>query len=355
MAEEMGERTEQPTARRRSETRNRGQVAKSQDFGSAIDMAGGFLLLLFLGAPLAGTLAGITRHLLDSRTSGHGLFAAEVGDYTSWAGAQAMLAILPFFLVLAVVSALSQFAQVGWLFTFYPLRPKLDKLDPLKGAKRIFSKRSLIKTVVNALKLAVAVVIAVMIIRRHFNAAIALPLLELVPATMLILKILTTLAGWLLVLMFVLGVIDLIYQRWQQTQDLKMTKQEVKDEHKSMEGDMETKGRRLRMARSMLMQRMHQTVPTADVIVTNPTHYSVALKYDGKSMTAPRVVAKGADELAFRIRQIAAAHGVPIIEKPPLARALYHGVDVGREVSPQYYEAVAEVLAYVYRLAGKAA
>jgi flagellar biosynthetic protein FlhB len=103
------------------------------------------------------------------------------------------------------------------------------------------------------------------------------------------------------------------------------------------------------------MQRMHQTVPTADVIVTNPTHYSIALKYDGKSMGAPRVVAKGADELAFRIRQIAAAHGIPIIEKPPLARALYHGVDVGREVSPQYYEAVAEVLAYVYRLAGKAA
>ncbi len=355
MAEDMGERTEQPTSRRRQETRGRGQVAKSQDFGSAIDMAGGFLLLLFLGAPLAGTLAGIVRHLLDARSSGHGLFAAEVGDYAAWAGGQAALAIIPFFLVLVLIAALSQFVQVGWLFTLYPLRPKFDRLNPIGGVKRLFSRRSLVKTGVNAIKLAIAATVAVLIIRRHFAAAVALPLLELLPATMLILKILTTLAAWLLVLMFLLGVIDLVYQRWQQTQDMKMTKQEVKDEHRSMEGDMETKGRRLRMARSMLMQRMHQTVPTADVVVTNPTHFSVALKYDGKSMTAPRVVAKGADELAFRIRQIASAHGIPIVEKPPLARALYHGVDVGREVSPQFYEAVAEVLAYVYRLAGKAA
>jgi len=355
MAEEMGERTEQPTAKRRSESRNRGQVAKSQDFGSAVDMAGGFLLILFLGAPLAGTLAGIVRHLLDARTSGHGLHAGEVGDYTAWAGLQAALALAPFLLVLVLVSAFSQFIQVGWLLTLYPLKPKLDKLSPLKGAKKLFSKRSLIKTGVNVLKLAISGVIAVVIIRHHFNAAVALPLLEILPATMLLLKILMTLAAWLLVLMFILGIVDFIYQRWQQTQDMKMTKQEVKDEHRAMEGDMETKGRRLRMARSMLMQRMHQSVPTADVIVTNPTHYSVALKYDGKSMAAPRVVAKGADELAFRIRQIATAHGIPIVEKPPLARALYNNVDVGREVSPQYYEAVAEVLAFVYRLAGKAA
>jgi len=355
MAEEMGERTEQPTSKRRSETRNRGQVAKSQDFGSAIDMTGGFLLLLFLGAPLAGTMAGITRHLLDARTSGHGLFAAELGDYTAWAATQAALAIAPFLLIIMLISAIAQFVQVGWLLTLYPLKPQLSKLNPISGVKRIISKRSLLKTVVNTIKLAISAVVAFILLRSHFDAAVALPLLEVLQATMLIIKILVTLAAWLLALMFILGIIDLVYQRWQQTQDMKMTKQEVKDEHRSMEGDMETKGRRLRMARSMLMQRMHQSVPTADVIVTNPTHYSVALKYDGKSMTAPRVVAKGADELAFRIRQIASTHGIPIIEKPPLARALYHGADVGREVSPQFYEAVAEVLAFVYRLAGKAA
>ena len=355
MAEELGERTEQPTARRRSETRNRGQVAKSQDLGSAIDMTGSFLLLLFLGAPLAGTLAGIARHLLDARASGHGFTADEVGDYTAWVGAQAALAIAPFFLVAVLVSAFSQFVQVGWLLTLYPLKPKLEKLSPIGGVKRLFSKRSLMKTGVNVIKLAISGAVAVVVVNRYFNAAIALPTLELLPATMLILKILMTLTAWLLVLMLMLGAIDLLYQRWQQTQDMKMTKQEVKDEHRSMEGDMETKGRRLRMARSMLMQRMHQSVPTADVIVTNPTHFSVALKYDSATMRAPRVVAKGADELAFRIRQIATAHGIPIIEKPPLARALYSSVDVGREVSPQYYEAVAEVLAYVYRLAGKAA
>ncbi len=355
MAEEMGERTEQPTARRRSEARNKGQIAKSQDFGAAIDMTGGFLVVLFLGAPLMGSLAGIVRHLLDARVSGHGLREAEIGDYVAWAGLQAALALGPFLLVAVLVSALSQFVQVGWLLTLYPLRPKLDRLNPLGGVKRLFSKRSLMKTLVNTLKLAVCGFVAVQIIRRQFDAAIALPVLDLVPAAMLVLRILAVLAAWLLVLLFIVGIIDLVYQRWQQTRDMRMTKQEVKDEHKSMEGDMETKGRRLRMARSMLMQRMSQTVPTADVIVTNPTHFSVALKYDSATMKAPRVVAKGADELAFRIRQIATAHGVPIVEKPPLARALYSGVDVGKEVAPQFYEAVAEVLAYVYRLANRAA
>ncbi len=355
MAEDMGNRTEQPTARRRSETRGRGQVAKSHDLGSAIDTAGGFLLLLFLGAPLTGSLAGITRHLLDSRVSGLGLHESEVGDYFAWAGAQAALAIAPFLVVLVLVSALAQFVQVGWLFTFYPLKPKFEKLSPIGGLKRLFSKRSLIKTGLNIVKLLVCGFVAVQVIRGHFQAAVALPLLEVMPATALIVNILINLAVWLLVLMLILGILDFVYQRWQQTQDIRMTKQEIKDEHRSMEGDMETKGRRLRMARQMLMQRVRQSVPTADVIVTNPTHYAVALKYDSVKMGAPRVVAKGADELAFRIREIASAHGVPIVEKPPLARALYHDVPIGREVSPQFYEAVAEVLAYVYRLASKAA
>lgn len=355
MAEELGERTEQPTARRRSETRNRGQVAKSQDLGSAIDLFGSLLMLLFLGAPLAGSLAGIVRHLLDARTSGHGLRAQEVGGYAWWAAAQAGAAVLPLFLVAVLFSALSQFVQVGWLLTAYPLKPKLDKLSPLKGVKKIFSKRSAVKTGVNIVKLVLVAGAAAFVIRRNFHEASGLPLLEVAGAAALIGRMLLELCAWLLVLMLLMGLLDYVYQRWQHTQDMRMTKQEVKDEHRAMEGDVDTKGRRLRMARQMLLQRMQQTVPTADVIVTNPTHYSVALKYDGERMRAPRVVAKGVDEVAIRIRQIAAVHGVPIVEKPPLARALYHHVDVGREVSPQFYEAVAEVLAYVYRLAGRAA
>ena len=134
-----------------------------------------------------------------------------------------------------------------------------------------------------------------------------------------------------------------------------MTRQEVKDEQRRMEGDLEVKGRRLRMARQIALQRIRQAVPRADVVVTNPTHFAVALQYEAGSMSAPRVVAKGADFLAFRIREIAAAANVPIVERPPLARALYQGVPVGRQIAPEFYEAVAEILAYVYRLNGKAA
>lgn len=355
MAEELGERTEQPTARRRGEARNRGQVAKSQDLGSAIDLLGALLMLIFLGAPLAASLAGVLRYLLDARASGHGLGGDEVAGYTWWAAVQALTAMAPLLLVAVIVSALAQFVQVGWLLTAYPLKPKLEKLSPLKGVQRLFSKRSAVKAGVGVVKLVIIATVAIIIIIRNFESAAALPLLEVAGAAALIGKLLLELAAWMLALMLVVGIVDLLYQRWQQTQDMKMTKQEVKDEHRAMEGDVDTKGRRLRMARQLLLQRMQQTVPTADVIVTNPTHFAVALKYDGDRMRAPRVVAKGTDEVAIRIRQIAAVHGVPIVEKPPLARALYYNVDVGREVSPQFYEAVAEVLAYVYRLAGKAA
>jgi flagellar biosynthetic protein FlhB len=150
--------------------------------------------------------------------------------------------------------------------------------------------------------------------------------------------------------MLIIGVADYMYQRWQYTQDLKMTRHEVTDERKSMEGDPEIKARRFRMARQMALQRVNQAVPKADVIVTNPTHFSVALRYDAETMAAPRVVAKGVDFLAMRIRQIAMTHGVPIVERPPLARALYYGVEVGRDVPAEHYQAVAELLAYVYRL-----
>jgi len=150
-------------------------------------------------------------------------------------------------------------------------------------------------------------------------------------------------------------VVDLLYQRWQHTEDLKMTKQQVKDERRSSEGDPEVKSRRFQMAREIIRQRLGAAVPEADVVVTNPTHFAAALKYDSDEMAAPRLVAKGADHLAMQIRLIAVAHGVPIVERPPLARALYRNVEVGQEVPSDLYEAVAEVLAYVYRLEGRAA
>ncbi|MHC5023403.1 MAG: EscU/YscU/HrcU family type III secretion system export apparatus switch protein, partial [Planctomycetota bacterium] len=166
---------------------------------------------------------------------------------------------------------------------------------------------------------------------------------------------LLTLALRVVAVLLLLGFIDFFYQKWKHTQDLRMTKQQVKDEMKQAEGDPEVKKRRLRMQQQIAMQRINASVPKADVVVTNPEHIAVALQYDANRMNAPRVVAKGADFLALRIRQIAVQHGIPVVERKPLARALYREVPVGREVPPEFYQAVAEILAYVYRLGGRVA
>jgi flagellar biosynthetic protein FlhB len=228
-------------------------------------------------------------------------------------------------------------------------------LNPIDGFKRLAGRRNLVKTGTSLLKLVVVGSVAVSVIMSSGPKIAALPAMGVVAAFLMTGKIVVHLALWLLAILLMIGLADFIYQKWQHTHDLRMTKQEVKEERRSMEGDMDVKARRLRIARQMAMQRIRQAVPTADVIVTNPTHFAVAIKYDAGTMASPKVVAKGADFMAFRIREVAVASGVPIVEKPALARALYAGVEVGRHISPEFYQAVAEILAYVYRLEGKAA
>lgn len=353
MAEELGERTEAPTGRRRREARNRGQIARSTDLGSAVDLIGAFLALSIMGGGIVTGLAALTAHLLDSSQSGAGIRLAEIDtSLRSTASRTAMIAG-PFLLVMFAIAYLAQFAQVGWLFTLQPIHPKLDRLDPMKGIGRLFSRRNIIKSLVGILKLAILGVIAWTVASGHTAELASLPRLAAMAAIIVLGRMIVDLCIWMLAAMLILGIIDYVYQRIQHTKDLKMTKQEVKEEMRSMEGDLETKGRRLRMAREIAMQRLRQAVPTADVVVTNPTHFAVALKYDGDKMAAPMVVAKGADFLAFRIRELAAANDIPIVERPPLARALYHNIDVGRTIPAEHFEAVAEILAYVYRLQGR--
>ncbi len=245
--------------------------------------------------------------------------------------------------------------QVGWLFTTRPLAPKFDRLNFFANLGKLVGRRSAARLAADAAKLTAVIVVSWLVISRAIPRLTTLPLLEMKPALSVVAHLAVELALWVLALLIVVGVADWVYQRWQHTQELRMTKQEVKDERRSMEGDPAVKRRRFQMMREIAMQRVHQTVPTADVVVTNPTHFSVAIKYDSDAMAAPRVVAKGADHMAFRIRQLAALNDVPIVERPPLARALYFGVDVGREIPPEHYQAVAELLAYVYRVQERAA
>lgn len=354
MAEDLGEKTEAPTGKKLSDARNKGRVAKSPDLSAAIVMAGATIVMLLFGYDIIVGMTVLMRHILEPE-----ILAANLAGGLPLDGAlafwQVVRIVAPIALVMILVAGVSQLLQVGFLFTLQPLQPNISRLNPIEGSKKFFSKRTVVKLFLDLAKLSLigAVVIICVIIR--WERIIAVSALPLWVAIIEVVKSLVIVALWVLATLFVLGILDYLYQRWQHTEDLKMTKHEVKDERKSTDGDPEMKGRRIRMARQIAMQRLQHDVPKADVVVTNPTHFSVALQYDSKTMSAPRVVAKGADYLALKIRYIAAAHAVPIIERPPLARALYRSVEVGREVNAEHYEAVAEILAYVYRLEGRIA
>ncbi len=353
MAEDMGEKTEQPTGRRLSEARQRGQIAKSTDLSAAIDLIGATLLLALLGGMIVESLGVLMRRVLEdgpaAMTAGAAPTALKLCMVNgAWALGPAMLAI-------AAISFVGQMVQTGWNWTTEPLTPKLSKLNPLNGAGKLCNRRNVVKTIVNTLKLAAVGWVAWVFIRGSLPELVGLPALGVAPGLYAIAMLAARLLAWLLTLLLIIGLVDWTYQRWQHRQDLRMTKQEVKDEQKNMEGDPAVRGRRLRMMREIALQRINQAVPTADVVIANPTHFSVANKYDADSMRAPKVVAKGADMLAMRIRQLATMHGVPIVERPPLARALYAGIEEGQEIAPEFYQAVAEILAYVYRLESRAA
>ncbi|MCC5822974.1 MAG: flagellar biosynthesis protein FlhB [Phycisphaerales bacterium] len=354
MADDLGERSEAPTSKRRSEARDKGQIPKSQDLSGVITLFGSMVILIAFGGMIISSMAGMIRAMLTADASGVHMTVPSMAESARQVFGQAALILIPVLAVAALFGFVSQFIQVGWNVTPEPIRPKLNKLDPIKGFKRVFGKRGLMKTVMNTIKLTVVIGVAYLLALLNAQAIASLPALTAAGALTVGARLLVILMIILLALMLLIALIDYMYQRWQHTQDLKMTKQQVKDERRSMEGDPQIKGKRMQMAREIAMQRVGQAVPEADVVITNPTHFSVAIKYESGVMNAPRLTAKGADEIALRIRQLARKHDVPIVERPPLARAIYWGVEIGQEIAPEHYEAVAEILAYVYRLDGRA-
>lgn len=350
MAEDLGERTEQPTARRLDEARDRGQIAKSTELSGAVEVAMGIALVFVLGGWLAGAMASVMRRTLEFETDAAPLSIVDIASTLRWAGIEAAVMAAPFMGAMFVIAAIAHAGQTGLLVTTYPLVPKLDRLNPMSGLKRLLGARNAVKSGMGVAKLFIAGSIAWVVITAKLPTLAALPNLGALAGISQMMAIIAEIAIWMIAIFLVLGVIDFMFQRWQHTKDLRMTKQQVKDERRSMDGDPEVKRRRMRIAFEMAMQRIRKDVPQADVVVTNPTHFAVALRYDSATMAAPVVSAKGADLMAYRIREVAAANGVPIVERPPLARALFHNVEVGQAISAEHYEAVAEVLAYVYRL-----
>lgn len=354
-SDEMGEKTEDPTFKRLSEARTKGQVAKSQDLSAAITLLAAVAIFAGLGPFIAKRMMTVTRGGLESFASADAINLLLVEDIIRDIARSALFATLPVMVLMFIAAALANVSQIGLMFSPKALELKLERISPIAGTKRLLSKRSLFKTGINLVKLVVMVTVSVLVLITQAERVLGMPGLTVLTGMLETLRLLAELAIILVLLLLVMGLIDLIYQQWQHKQDLRMSKHEVKEERRSMEGDPQIKGRRARMMHEIASQRAQAEVPRADVIVTNPTHYSVALRYDSASMRAPRVVAKGVDHLALRIRLIARTHGVAIVERPPLARGLYFGVDVGREVPAEFYEAVAEVLAFVYRVEQDAA
>ncbi len=351
MVDTAQDKTEPATPRRREEARNRGQVARSSDLSAAIVLLGGMIMLYLWHDTMVERLVILVRNCLgsgDTATDPASMVPALVVAFRVLGSL-----VLPVMVVVMVLALVAAFGQVGVLFTVKPITPSLDKVSPLAGLKRIFGARSLVLLVMGLAKMALLAGVAWWTLRDRLDALAHCAFLTHLGLVELTLDLLFTLAIRLTVALLILAIIDFVYQRWKMERDLRMTRQEVREELKRMDGDPHLKRRRRELQMQLALRRIRAAVPKADVVVTNPTEFAVAIQYDSRTMNAPKVTAKGADFLAMRIRELAIEYGVPIVERPPLARAIYRTVEVGQEIPAQFYRAVAEVLAYVYELAGR--
>jgi flagellar biosynthesis protein FlhB len=343
------EKSEQPSGKRLADARRKGQVPMTRELPSLFVLLGG-VGLISLWAPQA--FVQFHRHYRHWLGQAGTLQLDAQTTYTLLLDVtrQAFLPLIPFGLVVGGLAFAAIILQTGPLWVENALQPKPSKMKPSNWVKRIFSWKGVVELLKSLTKVMGVGGIVYLIISRDLPSILQLPLLgqhdAFSRAWGLVEKIVWSVGG----AMLVLAILDFIYQRWQLTEDLKMTKQEVKDESKDVEGDPQIRSRRLSLRRERARQRMLQAVPKADVIITNPTHLAVALKYETGKMDAPVVVAKGAGFVAEKIKAVARHAGVPIIENRSLARGLFKGVKIGQEVPRALYQAAAEVLAYVYRL-----
>ncbi|MGD8191029.1 flagellar biosynthesis protein FlhB [Brevibacillus ginsengisoli] len=348
-----GEKTEKATPRKKDDARKKGQVAKSQDIAPALALTSIFLVLLITGSSMFDNFIGIMRESL-SRYTLMEVNQENLRFITIQLVFEAVKIVGPVLGVAFLIALAANYMQVGVLFTTEPLKMKLEKLNPLEGAKRIFSMRALVDLTKSVLKISAGLYVAYMILSDSKDELMRLSL-ESIQAVLLYTATKVAKLGIFIGLtFFVLAALDYAYQRFEYEKSLRMSKQDIKDEYKKAEGDPLIKGKIKEKQRQMAMRRMMQELPKADVVITNPTHFAVAIKYEAGTMTAPTVIAKGQDFLALKIREIAKKNRIVIMENKPLARALFSQVEIGEQIPEELFKAVAEVLAYVYKLQGKA-
>ena len=352
---EGGEKTESATPKKLEDARKKGQVAKSMDAITAVSLLVFFFLLKLLMAFLGSQFK-----------DGFSLFFGKISDVTKDEfNLQMACAILqqliqkitiiclPFLLSTFIVAFAVNIVQVKWKVSFEPIKPKFDKFNPVNGVKRLFSKDKIMELLKSIAKICVIIYVVKNYLEDKWALVMNMYSYTLTQGLELLGDIIINIGLRISALFVVIAVVDIVYQKWKFQEDMKMTKQEVKDEYKQSEGDPKVKSQQKSRMQQASRQRMMQELPNADVVITNPTHLAVAIRYDKEKHEAPVVVAKGADYLAAKIKETASNYQIEIVENKPLARMLYHNVEIGAEIPPELYQMVAEVLAYVYNLKGK--
>jgi flagellar biosynthetic protein FlhB len=350
MAENDGqERTEQATPKRLEEARRKGQIPRSRDLSTAAVTLVGGAALYMLGGQITGQMAEMMRRSL-SLSREEATDTAHMLPSLANAAADGLWLSAPVLGAITLAAIIAPLALGGWSFATQAMAPQLSRLNPIEGIKRMFALRSLVELAKAMAKFGVVAIVAAIVLWNDAPTLMALgrePLQQAIGhAVQISGKALLIISAGLLII----AGIDVPYQLWQYAKQMRMSREEIRQEYKEAEGSPEVKGRIRQLQQQMARQRMMQEVPNADVVVVNPTHFAVALKYDEKRMRAPIVVAKGVDLVAARIREVAGEHAVPIFEAPPLARVLYRNVDIGEEIPGNLYVAVAQVLTYVFQL-----
>lgn len=347
-----GEKTEKATPKKKQDSRKKGQVAKSQDINTAVNLIAVFAVLGILGPYIYKQIIGL---MID-------FFQHKMLEKITEENIQAMLievmkimglTLAPVFAVAVVAGVISNIMQVGFMFSTESIQFKLDKLDPIKGAKRIFSLRAIVELLKSILKISIVGFVAFYVLFKRMDEMMVLTQVSVSEAMVLLVDISFKVGLYAAVALFCIAILDYMYQKYDFEKNIRMSKQDIKDEYKNSEGDPLIKSKIKQKQRQMAMQRMMQEVPNADVVITNPTHFAIALKYDEKKADAPLVVAKGVDFVAQKIKYIAKENAVVMVENRPLARALYDQTEIGQAIPEEFFKAVAEILAFVYKTKGK--
>lgn len=346
------EKTEKATPKKRQDERKKGKVAKSQDINTAFLLFFCFVILVVFGGFMKDIMITMFQHSFTEYINWD-VTIPSVGQVLTETSLELLKMLAPIMVVAILAGLAANFTQIGFLFTTEPLKLDLKKLDPIQGAKKIFSARALVELLKSLLKITFIGTITFLIIWIYKDEMMMLAFKTAENAIGFFGRITIIMGVSAAFALLFLSVFDYTYQKYDFEKSLKMSKKDVKDEHKNIEGDPQIKAKIKEKQRQMATRRMMSEVPSADVVITNPTHFAIAIKYDEDKASAPYVVAKGADQIAFKIREIAKANNVVTVENKPLARTLYDVIEIGDIIPEEFYQAVAEMLAYVYRLEKK--